>query len=253
MSGVPAIESLSTLTIVYCCVVMTAAYSARGASGFGAAAAMPLLGLVLPLKVLVPAWTLIGIAAGAALIGSDRKKVAWAEIAKLLPGTLIGIAVGLYVFTLLDSATLAKWLGALVLIYGLYSLWGTFRAAAKPHLPPHIAAALGSFGGGITGTVVGTMGSVFFAMYFDAIRLAKDSYRATMTAILLTLTVIRGIGYFAVGEFSRDVVMVTAILFPSMLLGMFIGNRFHHSMSELAFRRTVACALTVSGLALLVK
>jgi uncharacterized membrane protein YfcA len=253
LSGVPAIESLSTLTIVYCCVVMTAAYSARGASGFGAAAAMPLLGLVLPLKVLVPAWTLIGIAAGAALIGSDRKKVAWAEIAKLLPGTLIGIAVGLYVFTLLDSATLAKWLGALVLIYGLYSLWGTFRAAAKPHLPPHIAAALGSFGGGITGTVVGTMGSVFFAMYFDAIRLAKDSYRATMTAILLTLTVIRGIGYFAVGEFSRDVVMVTAILFPSMLLGMFIGNRFHHSMSELAFRRTVACALTVSGLALLVK
>jgi uncharacterized membrane protein YfcA len=232
---------------------MAAAYSARGASGFGAAAAMPLLGLVLPLKVLVPAWTLIGIAAGAALMGSDRKKVAWAEIAKLLPGTLIGIAVGLYVFTLLDSATLAKWLGGLVLAYGLYALWGTFRAAAKPHLPPHIAAALGSFGGGITGTVVGTMGSVFFAMYFDAIRLAKDSYRATMTAILLTLTVIRGVGSFAVGEFSRDVFVVTAILFPSMMLGMFIGNRFHHGMSDLAFRRTVACALTVSGLALLIK
>ena len=38
-----------------------------------------------------------------------------------------------------------------------------------------------------------------------------------MTAILLTLTVIRGVGYFAVGEFSRDVFVVTAILFPSML------------------------------------
>ena len=84
----------------------------------------------------------------------------------------------------------------------------------------------------MTGTVVGTMGSVFFAMYFDAIKLAKDNYRATMTAILLTLTVIRGVGYFAVGEFSRDVLVVTAILFPSMLLGIFIGNRFHHGMSE---------------------
>ena len=31
-------------------------------------------------------------------------------------------------FTLLISATLAKWLGALVLAYGLYSLWGTFGA-----------------------------------------------------------------------------------------------------------------------------
>src|SRR5690242_16562211 len=145
---------------------MVIAYSARGASGFGAAAAMPLLGLVLPLKVLVPAWTLIGIAAGTALMGSDRKKVAWSEIAKLLPGTFVGIAVGLYVFTLLDSATLAKWLGGLVLAYGLYSLANTFRSAAKPHLPQRIAAALGGFAGGITGTVVGTMGSVFFAMYF---------------------------------------------------------------------------------------
>ena len=232
---------------------MTIAYSARGASGFGAAAAMPLLGLVLPLKVLVPAWTLIGIAAGAALMGSDRHKVAWAEIVKLLPGTVVGIGVGLYLFTLLDSATLAKWLGALVLAYGLYSLWGTFGAAAKPHLPPRIAAILGGLGGGMTGTVVGTMGSVFFAMYFDAIKLGKDHYRATMTAILLTLTVTRGVGYFAVGEFSRDVLIVTAILFPSMLLGIFIGNRFHRGMSEVAFRRTVAVALTVSGLALLIK
>ena len=231
---------------------MVIAYSARGASGFGAAAAMPLLGLVIPLKILVPAWTLIGIAAGAALIGSDRKKVAWAEMVKLVPGTLVGIAIGLYVFTLLSSDTLAKWLGVLVLAYGLYSLWGTF-GAAKPHLPPRLAAALGGLGGGMTGTVVGTMGSVFFAMYFDAIRLGKDNYRATMTAILLTLTVIRGVGYFAVGEFSRDVWIVTAILFPSMIAGILIGNYFHHGMSELTFRRIVACALIVSGLALLIK
>jgi len=232
---------------------MVVAYAARGASGFGAAAAMPLLGLVLPLKVLVPAWTLIGIAAGAALMGNDRNKVAWGEMIKLVPGTLVGIAIGLYLFTLLSSDTLAKWLGSLVLAYGLYSLWGTFGAAAKPHLPPKIAAALGGVGGGMTGTVVGTMGSVFFAMYFDAIKLAKDSYRATMTAILLTLTIIRGIGYFAVGEFSRDVWIVTAILFPSMLIGLFLGNYFHHGMSELAFRRIVALALTVSGIALLIK
>ena len=203
---------------------MAIAYAARGASGFGAAAAMPLLGLVIPLKILVPAWTLIGIAAGAALIGSDRKKVAWAEMLKLVPGTLVGIAIGLYVFTLLSSDTLAKWLGILVLAYGLYSLWGTF-GAAKPHLPPRLAATLGGLGGGMTGTIVGTMGSVFFAMYFDAIRLGKDNYRATMTAILLTLTIIRGVGYFAVGEFSRDVWIVTAILFPSMIDAPSDGHR----------------------------
>jgi uncharacterized protein len=250
---VPAIEFLSTLTIVYCCVVMVLAYAARGASGFGAAAAMPLLGLVIPLKVLVPTWTLIGIAAGAALIGSDRNKVSWSELGRLLPGLLVGTAIGLYVFVMLSSETLSKWLGVMVLGYGLYSMWSTFRPAPKAVLPPRLAAFLGGLGGGMTGTVVGTMGSVFFAMYFDAIKLAKDHYRATMTAVLLTLTLIRAVGYWSVDEFNRDVLTVTAILFPSMLLGIFIGNRFHHGMSELAFRRTVAGALIASGLALLVK
>jgi len=174
---------------------MVVAYSARGASGFGAAAALPLLGLVIPLKLLIPAWTLIGLAASLALFGSDRKRIAWGEIVRLLPGTAAGIAIGLYVFKLLDSETLAKWLGLLVLLYGLYSLWRSFRPPAKWRLPPIAAALLGGAGGGMTGTIVGTMGSVFFAMYFDAIRLAKDQYRASMTAILLVLTLVRGFGY----------------------------------------------------------
>ncbi len=214
---------------------------------------MPLLGLVIPLKTLIPAWTLIGVAAGLALFGSDRRHIAWREMAKLVPGCLVGIAAGLYMFTLLDSATLAKGLGALVLLYGLYALWGTCRATPKLQFPPRPAAALGGFLGGLIGTVVGTMGSVFFAIYYDAIQLAKQHFRATMTAILLTLAVVRGIGYWAVGEYSREVLILAGILFPMMLVGIFIGNRFHHGMSELAFRRTVSGALVASGLALLLK
>jgi hypothetical protein len=38
-----------------------------------------------------------------------------------------------------------------------------------------------------------------------------------------------------------------------MLVGLLVGNRFHHGMSELVFRRTVSGALIASGLALLVK
>jgi uncharacterized membrane protein YfcA len=252
-SGPNTIEFFSPIVIAYTCVVMIAAYSARGASGFGAAAAMPLLGLVIPLKILVPSWTLIGVVAGVALFGSDRKHIAWAEMLKLVPGTLVGIGVGLYVFTLLSSETLAKWLGVLVLVYGLYSLWGTFGTAPKAKLAPRVAALVGGIGGGLIGTIVGTMGSVFYAMYFDAVRLAKDHYRASMTAILLTLALVRGVGYWAVGEFNREVLITTAILLPSMLIGIFIGNRFHHGMSELAFRRTVSGALIASGLALLAK
>src|SRR5215831_7939911 len=108
----PAILSLSPLALSYCGIIMVLAYAARGSTGFGAAAAMPLLGLVIPLKVLIPAWTLIGLAAGITLLGRDRTHISWREMLVLVPGTLVGIAIGLYVFKTLDAATLARSFGA---------------------------------------------------------------------------------------------------------------------------------------------
>src|SRR5712692_6633323 len=102
---------------------MVLCYALRGSTGFGAAAAMPLLALVIPLKVLIPAWTLIGLTAGVTLLGRDRAHIAWGDMARLLPTCLIGVAIGLFVFTSLDSHTLARGLGALVVVYGAYSLW----------------------------------------------------------------------------------------------------------------------------------
>ena len=86
-----------------------------------------------------------------------------------MPGLLVGIAVGLYVFTLLTSESWrngsACWSSATVSI----------RSGARSARPPSRSCRRASrpssagFGGGMTGTVVGTMGSVFFAIYFDAI------------------------------------------------------------------------------------
>jgi uncharacterized membrane protein YfcA len=38
-----------------------------------------------------------------------------------------------------------------------------------------------------------------------------------------------------------------------MLIGIFIGDRFHAGMSELTFRRLLGAVLIASGLALLVR
>ena len=72
--------------------------------------------------------------------------------------------------------------------------------------------------GGIVGTAFGTMASVFFAMYFDTLRKGKEQFRATMNAILLALVVLRGAGYWAVGEYTRDVLIMAAIALPMMLV-----------------------------------
>jgi len=249
----PPILSLSPIWIAYCCVIMVLAYAARGSTGFGAAAAMPLLGLVIPLKVLIPAWTLIGLFAGITLLGRDRLHVAWREMAGLVPGTLVGIAIGLWIFKTLDPATLARSFGAAVLLYGLWSLWNTFRPPGKWRVPGRTAAAIAGIFGGAVGTTFGTMASLFYAIYFDAIRMTKEQFRASMSAALVALGIVRGLGYFAIDEFNRDVLTTVAVAVPMMLIGIFIGDRIYAGLSDLVFRRVVALALVVSGAALMIK
>lgn len=106
---------------------------------------------------------------------------------------------------------------------------------------------------GIVGTLFGTMGTVFFAMYLDARSLAKEAFRATMSAMLLTLSLVRGIGYYATGEFTRDALIVFAAILPVMLVGIYIGDRIHVRLSEVTFRRLVGATLLLCGVPLLLR
>lgn len=233
--------------------MLVLSYGVRGTAGFGSVVAMPLLALVVPMKLLVPAWTLMGIASSLTVLGRDRHAIAWRETLRLIPGCLLGIGLGLYVFATLDTNSLARGFGAVVVAYGLYALWGSFRPKAAPGLPPRLLAPLAGGLGGLTGATFGTMASLFFAVYLDTLRVTKVQFRATMSALLLTLGTVRGLGYYAVGEFSLEALVLFAAGLPLMLLGMFLGDRIHARISEAVFRRLVSAILIVSGVALLIR
>ena len=186
--------ALSNLEWGYCAVVLVASYALRGSTGFGGFAAMPLLALVIPMKVLVPVWTLLTISSSATLFGKDRKHVSFPMILRILPSCTLGIALGLYLFKTLDPAWLSRGLGALVSGYGLYALWQT-RGGGPATPPPRAIATAASFLAGAVGTIFGTMASLFFAVYMDAIRVTKEQFRGTLAALMMTLAVIRGLGY----------------------------------------------------------
>ncbi|RPJ47336.1 MAG: sulfite exporter TauE/SafE family protein [Betaproteobacteria bacterium] len=236
----------------YCAVVLVASYALRGSTGFGGFAAMPLLALVIPMKVLVPVWTLLTISSSATLFGKDRRHVSMAMILRILPSCTLGILLGLWLFKTLDAAWLTRGLGALVSGYGFYALWQT-RGGGPAKPPPRAIAPVASFLAGAVGTIFGTMASLFFAVYMDAIRVTKDQFRGTLAALMMTLAVIRGLGYFAVGEFGRESLLLFAAALPFMLLGIYLGDRVHSGMSEMTFRRVVCAILILSGVPLMIK
>jgi uncharacterized membrane protein YfcA len=252
VSGVE-IHSLSPLALLYCVAVLLLAYTLRGGTGFGGALGMALLVVVLPIKVLVPAWTLLTIASSVAILGRDRRHVDWREVLPFIPWCMLGIGAGLYVFTTLDSLSLVRGLGAVVLVYAVYALWTTWRPLSGPGVPGGWLAPVAGTVSGAVGTVFGTMATPFFVMYLEARKLAKHAFRATLSAMLLALAVVRGLGYYAVGEFTRETLIVFAAALPVMLVGIAIGNRIHLNLSELAFRRLVGGTMLASSVPLLLK
>ena len=242
----------SPLEAVYCGVVLLASYALRGSTGFGGFAAMPLLALVIPMKMLVPVWTLLTIASSATLFGKDRRHVSMALILRMLPSCALGIALGLYLFKMLDALLLARGLGVLVTGYGLYALW-QMRGAGGERKPPRGVALAASFLAGAVGTVFGTMASLFFAVCLEALRTTREQFRGTLAALMMTLAVIRGLGYLAVGEFGRESLLLFAAALPFMLAGIFIGDRIHTGISETTFRRVVCAILVLGGIPLMLR
>ncbi|MBI3044881.1 MAG: sulfite exporter TauE/SafE family protein [Betaproteobacteria bacterium] len=247
------LESLSPFALAYCVVALLLAYGLRGSTGFGGALGMALLVVVIPIKTVVPAWTLLSIASSVAILGHDRRHIAWREVIPFLPWCMLGIAAGLYVFTALDARTLANGLGVVVFLYAVYALWSTYRAASGWQVPARLLSSVSGIVSGAVGTIFGTMATPFFVMYLEARKLAKHAFRATMSAMLLALAVVRGVGYYAVGEFTRDALIVFAAAFPVMLIGIYIGNRIHLDIAELAFKRLVGVTLLACSVPLLLK
>jgi uncharacterized membrane protein YfcA len=204
---------LSPLELAYCGAVLLLAFALRGSLGFGGAVGLPFLALVFPVKILAPAWNLVGIVSSAAIIGRDRRHVARREFLGLLPGCALGVAAGLFLFKTLDAVLLARALG----------------------------------------TMFGAMASIFFAMYLDASGANKQAFHATLSAMLLTLSVARAIGYAAVDELTLDSFILCAAALPAMGLGLLVGDRIHSGLSQAAFQRVVCAALFLCGVPLLLK
>jgi hypothetical protein len=115
------------------------------------------------------------------------------------------------------------------------------------------AADAASVMAGALGTVFGTMATIFFAVYLDLQRLSRRHFRGTLSAMMLAMGLARGAGYVGVDVLGVEAVILFGAAFPLSLLGLYLGDRIHMTISDLAFRRIVCGILIVSGALLLLK
>ncbi len=241
----------SPWALAFCLAVVFCGYALRGATGFGAGVVViPLLLFVLPLTVVIPVVTTLGILASFGQSLQEFRHVDWRVLRGLALPSAIGVGIGLWLFAAIDQVLLLKAFGAFIIVYGL---WTFLPRRAGPRMPPRAIAAGAGVCGGVVATVFGGLAGPFYAIYLRALELDKRRFRASMSSVLLCLGLVRAGGYGGLGFYDRRVLAALLLFAPVMGLAMFAGDRWHASLDEARFEKVVAALLVLSGAALLLK
>lgn len=243
------LETLSLNQLILAAVVIAVAYFVRGLAGFGSGLiAIPLLAFMLPLSIIVPMVVLLDYLASASHGIKHRELIKWRELLPLLPFSIIGVILALYIFKSIDAVLLSKGLGVFIILFAIYTLANIAPTQIGSRLWAIPAGSLG----GLIGTLFGT-GGPFYVIYLKLLGLEKSDFRATFAMIFLLDGAGRLTGYLATGFYTLDVLLLVAASLPVMMIGMYIGGHVHVNISQQAFQRAISLVLIVSGIALLLK
>ena len=247
-------EQLTTWQLGYCALVITLAFAVRGGAGFGGGAvAVPLLALVFPVQVTVPVVTVLNMLSSVGHGVASWRHIVWREIWRILPGSLLGVFIGLHLLTLIDPRPLAKALGVFVVLYALYVL---VMAGREVKIKPRWMLAVAA----VTSTVAGIVGSLFggaagplYVIYLNAAQLSKDAFRVTITTVMLFQGLTRMAGYGALGLYDSNTLTLLLAALPTMVLGSWLGAGVIRRFDAALFNRAVGVVLLASGAALIFK
>lgn len=245
---VAVFPEIPALVLVTVALVVLVAYTMFGATGFGSSIiSVPALAHVFPLAFVVPLVTTVDTFAATATAFRLRRLVAWAEVRRLLPAMLIGIAVGATLLINLPPGPALLALGTFATAYGAYVLSGLAGARSGRSVPGWLAWPIGIVGG-VFSALFGTGGPVYIV--FLSARIADKSALRATSALIVGISVWIRLALFAATGLLLDVRLITiaAMLLPVMVAGLALGNRLHAALSGRGIQRLVATLLVGNGI-----
>lgn len=242
------IDSISLLEAISMLLVLLFAYTIKGMAGFGSGLiAVPLLALFAPLTVVVPLLGLLSYTGTVIQAFQLRKDVIWRDCLMVLPFSIIGVMVALWLFQHLDLYWLNKALAIFVISYALISLKDDAIVIQN-----HLFAIPAGFLAGLVGALFGT-GGPFYVTYLKLRQLDKAGFRATIVFIFLFDGAIRISAYSANGFYPSDSIFIVIFALPVLFLGLYVGHHIHLSISKQRFNQIISVILLFSGMVLLFK
>jgi uncharacterized protein len=144
----------------------------------------------------------------------------------LLPGALIGIAIGWATAAYVPRDALRLIIGAITVLFVLryvYNLWRARQGVVTPAKPQRPVQA--TFFGGLAGygSFVAHAGGPPFQIYTLPLKLPPREYTGTIVRFFAILNAVKLIPYFALGQLDLSNLTTSLTLFPLAMLATLAG------------------------------
>lgn len=166
----------------------------------------------------------------------------------MLPGALLGVAVGSLAFGYLSEQMVRLILGVVALVFGAdYFLRGGGSRPAREK-----NATRGAFWGAISGvtSTIAHSGGPPANMYLLPLKLDKTFFVGTMTVLFTAVNLSKLPPYIALGLFDGTILVTCLALAPVAAAGMITGIRLHGVVNEILFYRICYGLVLATGVKL---
>lgn len=225
-------------------VIIFASALVQGALSFGfSLIALPLLGMIMPYKTIVPVLTILSCVLNIIILVRLKRIPRLKQIALILGLSLAFTPLGVYLLKWLDDDIMKKAVGAMIIVIALL-----MRFHKKPlNVNMRFQTILAGILSGILNGSVSLSGPpIVILLSLNATD--KQTFRSTLTTMFLMLNVVTIYLYYRNGLFqsidpSAVVYFIPLVIFGS-LVGIFLGNY----LNEAHFKRYVLNLLIFMGL-----
>ena len=224
-------------------VFLFLAGAVQGAANFGfVLIALPLLGLLMPLKTAVPLLTLIGLFLGTAQLFQIRKKPDFKMVGILLVSGMIGVPLGTWVLVAADDVLLKAVVG-IVLVVAAVLLAKGFRVRRGGKMMHTI------LGGFLSGLCKGaaSIGGPPIVILLSNYDLDKQTYRANILTYFFLLGLVAIPSYMQANLFAEGMLVQSLWGFAAAALGLVTGNIIFTRMDENKFKKLTYGIVMLSG------
>lgn len=183
----------------------------------------------------------------ALLMFQNRKYINPKELLRIVVFMLVGMAIGIHLYNVVNPHILVPLYGAIIVGVALKNL--IFKQSASD-LPNWIAIPV-LLGAGIIHGMFAS-GGALLVVYLVATFRDKDSFRANVASVWTILNLVLMFNDYQKGLYNTEFFELLALGVIPLVIAIYLGNKIHDMINQKMFNRVTYCLLLAAGSMILI-